>query len=148
MSNRSQRGFTLVEMVIAIVVIGVGVTGLMLAFSISARGSADPLVQRQLLAVAEGLLEEVLSKPYDPVTGGGAGGCARDGFNDIDDYNGYAQALCEIDGSAIPLLSGYSVAVSVQAETLAGVAAKRISVSATRGTDTLQLQGWRVDNTP
>ena len=147
-SRRNRGGFTLVEMVIAIVVIGVGIAGVMLAFGVTTRGSADPLVQRQLLAVAEGLLEEVLSKPYDAVAGGGAGACARDGFNDIDDYNGYAQPVCEIDGSAIAGLDGYSVAVAVQGTTLGGVAAKRIRVTATRGADSLQLQGWRVDNTP
>lgn len=148
MSSRRPRGFTLVEMIIAIVVIGVGIAGVMLAFGVSTRGSGDALVQRQLLAVAEGLLEEALSKPYDAVAGGGAGGCARDGFNDIDDYNGYAQPVCEIDGSAIPELAGYSVTMAVQAATLGGVAAKRVGVTATRGADSLQLHGWRVDSSP
>lgn len=148
MSSKRRRGFTLIEMVIAIVVIGVGIAGLMLAFGVSTRGSANPLVQRQLLAVAEGLLEEALSKPYDPVAGGGGGGCAREAFNDVDDYNGYAQALCEIDGSAIPLLDGYSVRIAVQPTTLGGVAAKQVSVTASRGADSLLLQGWRVGLTP
>jgi MSHA pilin protein MshD len=149
MLSRRARGFTLIEMVIAIVVIGVGIAGVMLAFGVSTRGSANPLVQRQLLAVAEGLLEEVLSKPYEPVAGGGGGGCSREAFNDVDDYNGYAQALCEIDGGAMPAsLADYSVRISVQATLLGGVAAKQVSVTAIRGGDSLLLQGWRVGLTP
>jgi MSHA pilin protein MshD len=148
MSNKRASGFTLVEMVIAIVIIGVGLAGVMLAFGVSTQGSANPLVQRQLLAVAEGLLEEALSKPYDPVAGGGGGGCAREAFNDVDDYNGYNQNLCEIDGSAIPLLAGYRVSISVVAVSLGGVAAKSVNVTATRGQDSLLLQGWRVGLSP
>lgn len=148
MSSRRAGGFTLVEMIIAIVVIGVGIAGVLIAFGVTTRGSADPLVTRQMLAVAEGLLEEALSKPHDAVAGGGGGGCARDGFNDIDDYHGYAQPVCEIDGSAIASLAGYGVSIAVQATSLGGVAAKRVGVTVTRGGDSLQLQGWRVDNTP
>ncbi|MBN8506022.1 MAG: prepilin-type N-terminal cleavage/methylation domain-containing protein [Burkholderiales bacterium] len=143
-SVRRCAGFTLAEMLIAIVVIGVGLAGVLLAFQVTVKGSADPLVQRQLQAVAEGLLEEALSKPYTPQAGGGAGGCARDGFNDVDDYHGYAASgVCEINGSAVPGLSAYAVGVQVSAATLSGVATKRIQVTVTRGSDSLQLVGHR-----
>ncbi|MBN8506180.1 MAG: prepilin-type N-terminal cleavage/methylation domain-containing protein [Burkholderiales bacterium] len=143
-SARYCGGFTLAEMLIAIVVIGVGLGGVLLAFQITARGSADPLVQRQLQAVAEGLLEEVLSKPFTPQAGAGAGGCARDGFNDVDDYHGYTSSgVCEINGSAVPGLGGYAVNVQVLASTLAGVATKRIQVTVSRGSDSLQLAAHR-----
>lgn len=148
MSNRPRSrlsaGFTLAEMLVAIVVIGVGLAGVLLAFQTTVKGSADPLVQRQLLAVAESLLEEALSKPFTPQAGGGAGGCARDGFNDVDDYHGYASTgVCEINGSAVPGLSAYAVSVQVSASTLAGVATKRVLVTVSRGGDSLQLVGHR-----
>lgn len=143
-SARRCAGFTLAEMLIAIVVIGVGLGGVLLAFQTTAKGSADPLVQRQLQAVAEGLLEEVLSKPFAAQAGGGAGGCARDGFNDVDDYHGYASTgICEINGSAVPGLGAYAVNVQVAASTLAGVATKRIQVTVTRGSDSLQMMAHR-----
>lgn len=147
MSNR--RGFTLIEMIIAIVILGVGLAGVLMAFKQASRYSADPLVNRQLLALAEGMLEEVLSQSYAPVAGAGGGGCARDGFNDVSDYNGYSQAPCTIDGSAIGSLAAYNIAVSVQVTPLGTVAAaKRIVVTASRGSDSLQLVGWRTGYAP
>lgn len=138
------RGFTLPEMLIAIVVIGVGLAGVLIAFQTTVRGSGDPLAQRQMLAIAEGLLEEALSKPYTPRAGGGAGGCARDGFNDVDDYNGYARTgVCDVAGNAVAGLESYGVNVTVAAATVSGVATKRVRVRVTRGADTLDLVGYR-----
>lgn len=142
MSN--SRGFTLVEMLIAIVVIGVGLAGVLVAFQTTVRGSADPLVLRQMQAVAEGLLEEALSKPFSGQAGAGAGGCARDGFNDVDDYNGYvSNGICEVNGAAVPGLEAYDVRIDVAAAAVAGVATKRVQVRVSRGGDSLQLVGHR-----
>jgi MSHA pilin protein MshD len=142
----NERGFTLVEMVIAIVVIGVGLAGVLVAFTTTTRASGDALVQRQLLAIAEGLMEEVQSRPFVAVAGGGSSGCERSAFNDLDDYNGYATSgrICTIDGAEVPALAGYSVSVSVQAASLGGVAqARRIVVTASSRSDSLSLVGWR-----
>lgn len=144
MSN--ERGFTLVEMVIAIVVIGVGLAGVLVAFTTTTRGSGDALVQRQLLAIAEGLMEEVQSRPFVAVAGGGSSNCERSAFNDLDDYNGYATSarICTVDGTEVAALAGYSVSVSVQAASLGGVAqARRIVVTASNSTSSLSLVGWR-----
>ena len=144
----AQKGFTLVEMLVAIVVLGVGLAGLLSAFGAAGRGSADPVVHKQLLAVAEGLLEEVLSKPYAAAPHSAPSGCARDTFNDVRDYHGYATnaSVCAVDGTAVPTLAGYSVGVSVASGTLGGVAAgQRITVTVSRGSQSLQLVGWRLD---
>jgi MSHA pilin protein MshD len=144
MSSKPSSGFTLPEMLIAIVVIGVGLAGVLIAFQTTVRGSADPLVQRQMLAVAEGLLEEALSKPFTALAGSGSGGCARDGFNDVDDYNGYvASGVCDVGGVAVSGLEGYAVNMTVTALNLSGVATKRVQVRVTRGSDSLQLVGHR-----
>lgn len=146
MSNRWQRGFTLVEMVIAIVVLGVGVAGVMLAFSTAVRGSADPMVQHQLLAIAEEMLEEIQMQPYALAANPSPAGCARDTFNDVRDYDGYSKAPCSIDGQAVAALASYNVSVSVTSAALAGVSeALRIAVTVTRGSDSLTLVGWRTN---
>ncbi|MBB5204602.1 MSHA pilin protein MshD [Inhella inkyongensis] len=144
MWSERQRGFTLVEMILAIVILGVGLAGVLMAFQQTARASADPLVNRQLLALAEGLLEEALSKPYK--VGAGTGGTCRANFDDVRDYNGYSAAPCEVGGGAVASLSSYNLAVAVSAQTLSGVNnALRVEVTASRGTDTLSLVGWRTD---
>jgi MSHA pilin protein MshD len=139
---------TLVEMVLAIVVVSVGLAGVLIAFSTVTRGSADPVVAQQMLAIAEEMLEEIELKPYAVAANTAPAACARNTYNDTLDYNGYASSgqICNIDGTAIAALAGYSVQVTVQAGTLAGVAAaRRIAVTVTRGSLSLTLTGWRTD---
>lgn len=143
-----QRGFTLVEMIVAIVVLGVGLAGVMLAFSMAVGRSADPVIHQQMLAIAEEMIEEIQLKPYATAANTAPAGCARDTYNDVADYNGYATSgqVCTVDGTAVSALAGYSVSVSVATGTLGGVGnAKRIVVTVSRGSQSLSLVGWRTD---
>ena len=145
----AQRGLTLVELLIAIVVIGVGLGGVMLAFSTLARQNADPVVQRQMLAIAQGLMEEIHLKPYASAINAAPSGCARDTFNDVSDYHAYTTTnlICGVDGTVVSGLNGYSVRVVVVVAALAGVAdAKRVDVIVNRGSDSFTLTGWRTDH--
>ena len=148
MLHRRQGGFTLVEMIVAIVILGVGLAGVMLAFSTAARGSADPVVHQQMLAIAEEMMEEIQLKPYASASNSAPAGCARDTYNDVSDYQGYATSgqICTVDGVAIAELASYSVSVGVAAGSLAGVAAaRRITVTVTRVCDCFALTGWLTD---
>lgn len=147
MSNSGrQSGMTLVELIVAIVIVSVGLAGVLSVFQTVVKGSADPLIRKQMLAVAEGMMEEIALKPYD----GSAltpSGCARVTFADIDDYNGYSSTgVCDITGTAIAALADYDVAVAVVVDPLSGVAAaRRITVTVSHGGDSLNLVSWRTD---
>lgn len=146
MSSKT-RGFTLVEMIIAIVIIGVGLAGVLSAFTMTVRASADPLIRKQMLSIAEEMLEEVLLKPYASRSGT-ITGCNRTNADDVSDYNNYSQPVCSPDGTVIGNLSTYTVSVSVDsAATLGtlGAGVKKIKVTVQRGSDALTLVGWRTD---
>lgn len=82
------RGLSLVEVIVFIVVVGVAVAGVLAALNVSTRASADPVIQKQALAIAEAVLEEVQLMPFtycdpdDPQAataqnaGVGANGCS------------------------------------------------------------------------
>jgi MSHA pilin protein MshD len=80
--RRRDRGLSLIELVIFIVVVSVAATGVLMVMNLNARHSADPLRQKQALAIAEALLEEIELMPFtdcdpdglDPVSGT----CAKD----------------------------------------------------------------------
>ncbi len=141
------RGFTLPEALLAIVVIGVGLSGVLLAFSTVSRNNADPVVRKQMMAIAQELLEEIQLKPYSIAANSAAAGCARDTFNDVRDYDGYSSTgFCTVDGVAISALAKFNVASGVATGTLGGVgAALKITITVQNSGDTLQLVGWRTD---
>jgi len=64
MCPRSNRGVTLVELIVFIVIVGVAMAGLFAAFNTITAASADPQVRKQVLAIAESLMEEVQLMPF------------------------------------------------------------------------------------
>lgn len=56
---RRSSGFTLVELIVFISIVSVAVAGVVAALSYVNKFSANPLVQKQALAIAEALLQEV-----------------------------------------------------------------------------------------
>jgi MSHA pilin protein MshD len=89
------RGFSLLELVLFIVIVSVAVTGLLSVMNLSAAHSADPLLRKQALSVAEALLEEIEMVPS---------------FGDVTAYNGYPS---EGLATRVVVPSGYTVAVVV-----------------------------------
>ena len=81
---KASRGVTLVELMVFIVIVGIAMAGMFAAFDTITRGSADPQVRKQVLAIAESLMDEIALLPFtycdpdDPaaVTATGTGDCA------------------------------------------------------------------------
>jgi MSHA pilin protein MshD len=59
-----QGGLSLIELVIFIVIVSIAVAGVLVVYNRSVRGSADPMVRKQAVAIAESLLAEVLMQPF------------------------------------------------------------------------------------
>ncbi|WP_250656583.1 type II secretion system protein [Alkalimarinus coralli] len=146
-----QRGMTLVEMVISIVLISIAMTAVLTAFSTSMGRSSDPLWKNKSLKLAQLYLDEILSKKYDvstplggvPATPVGAVSCnvsgpkagSRASYNNVDDYNGINEKPQFVTGAALGAYDGYNVKVSVVCAGddvgLATNNAKRITVTVT-----------------
>jgi MSHA pilin protein MshD len=139
--STDERGLSLIELLVFIVVVGIAVTGVLSVFSLNARTSADPVVQKQALAIADSLLEEVLAKPYtycdtddaNVETASSTAGCATMAetamapeagetrysnltpYDNVNDYNGFAMTgIVDPSGNAVPDLNGYTASVQVQ----------------------------------
>ena len=180
--NRRQRGLTLIELIVFIVIVSVAMVGVLIVLNVTTRSSADPMIRKQLLAVAEAVLEEVMLQPFtwcDPddllaATAANSAGCTggTGGANDesklplgaeagetrapgstspldnVSDYNGVPIAA-GITGAALP--TGYSATVAVAQDSLNGIAATEsllITVTASRGGDSITLQGYRTRHSP
>lgn len=152
-SHRCQRGLSLVELVLFIIIVSVGIAGLLLVFNVTTKASADPLIQKQMLAIAEALLEEVQAKAFtycDPddsqattatsasvgptgcqatVEGSGPEGETRvSATTPFDNVNDYGAALnispiTDITGAPIGGLGAYSATIAVAGSALGGIAA-------------------------
>jgi MSHA pilin protein MshD len=144
-TNSRQRGFTLIELVIFIVVVGIGVAGVLSVFSNSVKSSADPLVRKQTLAIAESLLEEILLKEYANPSGGYTG-ATRSQFDDVDDYKDYTSpTIVDAAGATIAGLAAYKIdrKVEVSTTTINAVTVKRIVVYVTGPQGVISLTGYR-----
>jgi MSHA pilin protein MshD len=59
-----QRGISLIELIMFIVIISVALAGILLVMNTTNKSSSDPLVTKQALAIAESLLEEIELQPF------------------------------------------------------------------------------------
>ena len=110
-----QSGGTLIELVIAIVIISISVSAILMALSTSLAQSADPMVRQQAVSIAEAYLEEIALKPFtDP--DGVDGEASRDLFDDVDDCNGLVDVGARDQFNvALADLDDYTVTVAVTA---------------------------------
>ena len=140
---RRQRvtGFSLIEAIIFMVVLGIGVASMLVLYTTATRGSVDPVVRKQVLALANSILEEIELRGFtfcDPddsavYTATSSAGCttpeaigleageslaARSSLDNVNDYDGLAMTGAGIvDIRGVPIsatsLAGYSVSVAI-----------------------------------
>ena len=66
-----RRGFTMIEMIVFIVIVAIALAGIFLVLNVTVAKSADPMIRKNMLSIAESLLEEVELMPMtycDPST--------------------------------------------------------------------------------
>ena len=150
----NQEGMTLVELIVVMVVISVALAGVMSVINYATLYSADPVLRRQAVAIAEAYMEEITLKNYlDPDDGtlcpGNEGNRAL--YDNVCDYNGLADSGAhDQNDNAISGLDNYSVRVSVAPQNYGpsgnAVPGLRIDVTVTDpGGADLMLSGYRAD---
>jgi MSHA pilin protein MshD len=121
------------------------------AFDVANQGSADPVLRRQALAIAQSLLDEISGKDFANPPGGFAGpynAATRSQFDDVMDYNNLSLSpISDLTGTAVSGLSGYTASVAVAAAAFGSVpssAGYRITVTVTNPAGAqLALDGYR-----
>lgn len=145
MTSSRQHGFTLIELIIFIVVVSAGLAGILSVMNTVVKSSADPMVRKQTIAIAESLLEEILLKDYANPAGGDTG-TVRALFDDVDQYAGYASTgIKDPLGVDVPSLGSYNIspAVTVGTTTLGALTVKVVTVSVTGPQGMISLTGYR-----
>jgi len=140
-------GFSLIELVVFIVVVGVGLAGVLAVLNLATQKSADPMVRKQALMIAEQMLEEIALQPFGP----NPGGCTyatRASCDDLQDYNGFSSAtILDLAGAAVPGLAGYSLTVAVAPSAdlapIPSADARRITVTVSGRGESVTLVGYR-----
>lgn len=113
MNMSKQSGTTLIELVVAIVIISIAASAILGVMTMNIGHSADPMIRHQAVAIAEAYLEEIALRSFaDP--DGVDGEASRDLFDDVDDYDGLVDvgARNQFD-VALAGLDDYTVTVAV-----------------------------------
>ncbi|MCO4322493.1 prepilin-type N-terminal cleavage/methylation domain-containing protein [Aliidiomarina quisquiliarum] len=140
-----QGGFTLIEIIVGIVTLGIVLSLLTVLLFPQAKRSAEPLLQMRAAELGIALMNEISSKSFDHNSdhAGGAIRCgeigapsctnmlsgtgvlgpdgeARDEFNDVDDYHGLNNMTDSLGGDLSARYPGFSYSIHVCYSTASG----------------------------
>jgi MSHA pilin protein MshD len=167
-----QYGVTLIELILFMLIVSIAVIGVTRIMNLSSVTSTDPLREKQALAIAESLLEEIqlqaftLCDPDDanamvayvpadcasgPQVLAPTAGETRDGvprFDNVGDYHNYGpiSPIKDIQGQTIVGLEDYSVKVFEQES--CGADCIQIDVTVSSGDTRVTLTGYRYRYAP
>jgi len=140
--HRPDAGFTLIELIIFIVVVSAGLAGILSVMNTTVKSSADPMVRKQAIALAESVLEEVLQKAYADPDGTNTGENGRTDWDNVDDYNGKTKADLALPAA----VADYSVLITVSdGQTALGIEARKVTVSVSKDAESITLTGYRTN---
>lgn len=147
-----QRGLTLVELIIAILVIGIAASGLAAAYLTTMARSADPQLEAQASAIAQSYLDEILAHDFSDPDGSTSDDGSRATYDDVSDYNNlpdnrvrdqYGNLIGNLDSA------GYTVQVNVASSNDLGIGSgntRKITVTVQHpGNVQVQLTGYRAN---
>ncbi len=150
-----QRGFTLIEIVVGIVTLGIVLSLLSVLLFPQAKRSAEPLLQMRAAELGIALMNEITGKSFDEFSdhSGGALRCgeaepppcsivlgpdgeARGDYNDVDDYHGLNNMTDSLGGDLSARYPGFSYSIHVCYSDSSGVCSgpsvfKRIQITVT-----------------
>ncbi|MCC5879195.1 MAG: type II secretion system protein [Idiomarina sp.] len=128
-------GFTLIEIIVGIVVLGVALTLITSLIVPAARQSVSPVYQVRAAELGQTMLNEIISKSFDqqsdrqggrlrcdPISAqdctawnalGPDTGEQRENFNDVDDFDGLNQIQSALGEDLSARYPGYELAISV-----------------------------------
>ncbi|WP_338761245.1 type II secretion system protein [Massilia sp. METH4] len=178
MTSARQRGLTMVELVMFIVIVGIAVVGVLSVISLNTRASADPIRQKQAMAIAESLVDEIRAARFswcdaaDPnyVTATSGADCANgeekpglDGramqrpFDNVNDYvtNWGVAAPYASDVIGTPFPAGYAATVTITPTSIGPAASAvpateslRVVVTVAYGGEAVTLETYRTRHAP
>jgi len=156
--KRAPRGLSLIELIVFIVIVSIALVALLRVLNTTATHGSDPMITKQMQAIAEAYMEEVTSMPFtycDPedanvLAATSAAGCStlpeamgpetvggtpetRGGtppFNNVNDYGPSYSSNPAIDASSSHTFPGYTVTVLVANDAALGPAGKLIPSAA------------------
>lgn len=117
-ARSNNHGGTLIEAVLAIVVLGIAMPPLVGLLQQVAARSADDTYQAMAVTYAESLMEEIVSKNFeDPNLANGSFGTeesSRAAYDDVDDYNGLVESPPKrLDGTPLDQYGGFTRTTTV-----------------------------------
>ncbi len=153
----SERGISLIELIMFIVIISVALAGILLVMNTTNKSSVDPLLHKQALAAAESLLEEV--ELQDFISASGVTACPTgpnpvtqanraSQYHIVCDYNNFnTTGIYPVSGVApIAGLGSYNANVAIANAGLGGIAAGSavlITVTVTSPNNSIAISGYR-----
>ncbi len=147
-----QRGISLIELIMFIVIISIAVVGILRVMDKVTGHSADTLVRKQALAAAESLLEEVQLQDFISASGVPSAVTQANRSSEyyiVSNYNGFATiGIFPVSGvAAIAGLGSYNASVVVTNEALGDIAAGSAVLVTVTVTDpqnnAIQISGYR-----
>jgi MSHA pilin protein MshD len=147
-----QRGISLIELIMFMVIISIAITGILLVMNAVTGHSADTLLRKQAIAIAESLLEEVELQDFVSASGVPVNVTQANRasvYHIVNNYDGFSMnGIYPVNSATvIPGLGNYKASVSVTGSALGAIAAGSAVLISVKVTDPqnndIQISGYR-----